>query len=102
MSFLKTVLVVALVLSLANVCIAEKAPQKIVDLANSELAAMGNVHLSDVEFDDSVQAYMVQVSVLVRDGATPDPPAAAAACRGRRACASASVRTGRIPSPSAW
>ena len=42
MSFLKTVLVAALMLSLAAASYAEKAPQKIVDLANSELAALGS------------------------------------------------------------
>jgi len=30
----------------------------------------GAVHISDVEFDDSTQAYLVQVSVPVRDGDT--------------------------------
>ena len=28
----------------------------------------GAVHISDVEFDDSTQAYLVQVSVPVKDG----------------------------------
>lgn len=30
----------------------------------------GGVHISDVEFDDSAQAYLVQVSMPVRDGDT--------------------------------
>lgn len=29
---------------------------------------MGAIHISDVEFDDSAQAYLVQVSVPVKDG----------------------------------
>lgn len=29
----------------------------------------GGIHISDVEFDDSTQAYLVQVSVPVKDGA---------------------------------
>ncbi|MDM8523950.1 PDC sensor domain-containing protein [Desulfococcaceae bacterium HSG8] len=29
---------------------------------------MGGIHISDVEFDDSAQAYLVQVSIPVKDG----------------------------------
>lgn len=56
----------------ANVCMTDKTSDywqgDEAKFTESYKDGAGNVHISDVKFDDSTQAYVVQVSVPVKDG----------------------------------
>jgi hypothetical protein len=56
----------------ANVCMTDKTSDywqgDEAKFKDSFAGGKGAVHVSDVEFDDSTQAYLVQVSVPVKDG----------------------------------